>query len=91
MDPNQSEAYQQARRKVRAMKGFYIHAFFFILIHSALFVVNFLATPKYLWAVFPLLGWGIGLCAHGFTVFGILGLWEPEWEERQIKRLLEKK
>jgi len=34
-----------------------------------------------------MLGWGIGVVSHAFKVFGI----GREWEERQIKKYMEKK
>jgi len=33
----------------------------FVVIMSMLFVINFITNPDYLWAFFPLLGWGIPL------------------------------
>ncbi|RYZ12170.1 MAG: 2TM domain-containing protein [Comamonadaceae bacterium] len=57
----------QARRRAGAKMGWYIHASVYLLVNLGLVA---LATARGGdWAVFPLLGWGIGLMVHGFVVF----------------------
>ncbi len=34
-----------------------------------LIVVNLLTTPNHLWFYWPLVGWGIGIIAHGAAVY----------------------
>lgn len=87
---NDVEKYQRARRRVMAIKGFYIHLFFYVVVNIGLFLINILASSGHLWFFWPLFGWGIGVAAHGFSVFGILGLFGRDWEERKIKEILEK-
>jgi hypothetical protein len=82
------ERYRRARRKVRAMRGFYIHAIVFVLVNIGLVLVNVLTTPAFLWSPLALFGWATGLAAHGLAVFG--GFLGRDWEERQIQRLLER-
>jgi len=38
-----------------------------------------------------LLGWGIGLAAHGFSVYGLGGFLGAEWEERKIQEIISKR
>ena len=69
---NHSPMLKQARRQANAKIGFYIHAFIFTLVNGgmvALTVVN----GGFLWSLFPLMGWGIGLAFHAFGVFGFPG------------------
>jgi hypothetical protein len=80
--------YQEAKRRVEEMKGFYLHFVSYLFVNAALVVINLLTSPEYLWFIWPLIGWGIGLIVHAFTVFG--GLWGKSWEERKIKELMEK-
>ncbi len=42
------------------------------------------------WSIWPLLGWGIGLAAHGLTIFISGGLLGADWEEREIRHRLER-
>ncbi|HEX4584325.1 MAG TPA: 2TM domain-containing protein [Burkholderiaceae bacterium] len=85
-----TEAYERARRRVRQIKGFYIHATVYVLVNALLAVINLGTSHGEVWFVWPLFGWGIGLAAHGISVFGAGGLWGQEWEERKIKEIVEK-
>ncbi len=42
------------------------------------------------WFYWPLLGWGIGVVAHGFAVFGGGSFFGSEWEKKKIKEIVEK-
>ncbi|NQU22805.1 MAG: 2TM domain-containing protein [Candidatus Nealsonbacteria bacterium] len=64
-----NEAHEIARRRASAKLGFYIHLFAYITINLLLVVINFSTSPQYLWFVWPLAGWGIGLLSHAFAVF----------------------
>jgi hypothetical protein len=91
MEDNQ--AYLRAKRRVRRLRGFYIHLLFYVLVNAFLIVINVAASAARgygWWAQWPLLGWGIGLAAHGVAVFGIGGWLGADWEERKIKEYLSK-
>lgn len=45
--------------------GFRIHLAAYILVNALLIAINLLVTPDRLWFYWPLLGWGIGIVAHG--------------------------
>jgi len=45
--------------------GFRIHLAAYILVNALLIAINLLLTPDRLWFYWPLLGWGIGIIAHG--------------------------
>ena len=80
--------YQAAKKQVEEIKGFYFHLVTYFLVNTFLIVINLLTSPEYLWFIWPLMGWGIGLIIHAFSVFG--GLWGKSWEERKIKEIMEK-
>ncbi len=88
---DEQESYDQAKRQVRRIRGFYIHALVYVLVNALLVVLNFLTLPGARWFFWPLLGWGIGLAAHGIAVFGVGRLWGAEWEERKIKEIIAKR
>ena len=85
------ESYYRAKRKLKALKGFYIHLTVFIVINVFLFIVNFFTTPGYWWFLFVTLFWGIGLLAHGLSVFTNRGIFSKEWEDRKIREYMKKK
>jgi hypothetical protein len=49
--------------------GFFFHFSAYVLVNAILIVVNLLTTPDRLWFFWPLLGWGIGILAHGLAVY----------------------
>jgi hypothetical protein len=59
---------RRARRRVGMKMGFYIHALVFVLVNLGLFAINNY-TGGERWAIFPLLGWGLGLAIHGIVTF----------------------
>ncbi len=49
--------------------GFRIHLGAFVLVNLMLIAINLLVTPQKLWFYWPLLGWGIGIIAHGMAEY----------------------
>ena len=87
---NEEEKYRRAKERVEEIKGIYIHLFMYIIVNSGLFLINLIFARNHWWFYRPLLGWGIGIVAHALTVFGLGGFLGKEWEERQIKKIMEK-
>ncbi|MBO9645186.1 MAG: 2TM domain-containing protein [Pseudacidovorax sp.] len=56
-----------ALRRAKAKLGWYSHAAIYVAVNLGLIVLS--VTQGRHWAVFPLLGWGLGLFFHG------LGVW----------------
>jgi hypothetical protein len=77
----------EARRRVAALKGFYVHLTAFILVLAALFAIN-AATGGPWWVQWVLVGWGIGVAAHALAVFGRKPEAVAEWEKRKMAQLL---
>lgn len=48
--------------------GFLIHAAVYVAVNVLLFVIWAVTDRGHPWFVYPLLGWGIGLAAHGAVV-----------------------
>lgn len=80
----------RAKKRVKAKKAFYQHLMSYAIVNSFLFILNMITSPGYLWFVFPMLGWGVGLAFHYVDVFGIPGfdILSKEWEDREIEREL---
>ena len=77
---------KKAKKRVKKKKEFFEHLISFISTMVFLLIINLLTSPGYLWVVWPLLGWGVGLAIHYFTVFGFFGLGTEDWEEREFER-----
>jgi hypothetical protein len=76
-----------ARRRAGHRLGFLIHAAVFGAVNLALIAVNLVTTPTHPWAVFPLLGWGLGLLMHGMAALGVFGRMHAPLLERELARL----
>ena len=88
MDDDQD--YLRARRRVKAIKGFYVHVSIFLLVVAFLFVVNVM-TPGLWWVEWVFLGWGIGVLAHAIAVFGLASWLDSDWEEKKVREIMAKK
>ena len=86
---NEFERYQKAKKQVEEIKGFYGHLASYILVMGLLIFINLLYTPQYLWFVWSMLGWGIGLFFHAMKVFNWFPFFNKEWEEKKIKQYME--
>jgi len=67
------EAYQRAKRRAEAKIGFYIHLAVYVGVNILLVIINLSTSPQYIWFIWPLLGWGIGLFFHGMSIFVFSG------------------
>lgn len=61
-----------ATRRADMKLGFRAHALAYAIVNAGLFAINMATTPGEWWFYWPLLGWGLGLIAHGSTVY-VLG------------------
>lgn len=84
-----SEEEREAIEYVRDIKGFYTHAAFYVVFVAAMGIANLFVGPQYPWFLWPALGWGIGLAAHGVSVFEIFSIFGVEWEKRQVEKRLQ--
>ncbi len=84
----EEKRYLKAKERVEALKGFYGNLISFAIVIPFLWWLNY-KTTSFLWAIFPTLGWGFGLIAHGMEAFGYNPLWGKRWEENKIKELME--
>lgn len=61
-----------AQQRAGAKLGWYVHAFFFVVVNLLMLALSRHGFGQRPWSVFPLLGWGVGLALHGVSVF-VLG------------------
>lgn len=86
----EDDRYKRAKERVEEIRGFYVHLFVYIIVNFGLFMINIITAPGAFWFYWPLIGWGIGLFIHGFSVFGTQSLFGRDWEEKKIKEIMEK-
>lgn len=94
-DNNNIIRYIQARKRVRKIKGFYIHLGIYILVFCIVVIQGISNEGYENWKEYSndLLGmflWGVGLAVHGISVFVPDLVFGKEWEKRKIKEIMEK-
>jgi hypothetical protein len=62
-----AELERLARKRAGAKMGWYIHACVYLVVNLLLVALS--AMSGRYWAVFPALGWGLGLAIHGVVTF----------------------
>ncbi len=87
--------YQEALKRVKKIKGFYTHLIIYIVVNIGLLVAKYFNMEHdenfWRWQTFnTVFFWGIGLTAHGLSVFMPGMLMGKEWEERKIKEFMDK-
>jgi len=80
--------YKKAKERVEKIKGFYGNLLAYCIVIPFLMFLN-AKTTDFPWVIFPILGWGFGVAAHGMEAFGYNPLWGKKWEERRIKKYME--
>lgn len=83
-----TQAYQKAKIKAEAKVGFKIHLAVYLAVNAILIAVNLINSPDYLWFIWPLMGWGIGLFWHAMGVFVFNK--ESGITERMIRKEMDK-
>ena len=83
---DKDKSYERAKKRVKEIKSFYGNLISYCIIIPFLAIINLITSPKDIWFYFPMLGWGIGVIAHGMSVFAI----GKSWEEKKIREILEK-
>ena len=91
METKDQLRYLQARKRVKQIKGFYIHAAIFVAVNLLLIFLKVTKQEDISINDFWGMGlWGIGLLAHGLTVFLPNFFLGSDWEERKIRELMNK-
>ncbi|MBP2031175.1 hypothetical protein J2755_002123 [Methanohalophilus levihalophilus] len=75
----------RAQKRVKEIKGFYLHLAIYSVIMLLLFFIDYSAGGGW-WVQWPIIGWGIAVMIHGITIskFG------KGWEDKKIKDIMEK-
>lgn len=77
------ERAEQRRSRVRRLKGLVAHLVPFVMVNAMLHAINFKSGFDNYWAIWPLLGWGIGVASHSIQVLFNLGDDEDEEDEEE--------
>jgi hypothetical protein len=93
---NPDTRYELAYKRVKRIKGFYVHALVYVLVNGYSIISGYNNTMHSDTAFFEWKNlsiaffWGIGLLAHGLSVFGRNLFFSTDWEEKKIKEFMDK-
>ena len=79
-----------AERRADVKLGFRTHFMAYLLVNAGLVVINLVTSPGYFWAIWPIIGWGLGLAAHFVAVYHFGGDVRERAVEAEIRRLKER-
>jgi len=75
---SEEEYYKKARKIVKAKKDFRSSAIAFAITMPVLIVINLWTSPGYLWFLWALMGWGMGLVGGYYAAYI-----QPKYDERE--------
>ncbi len=96
--PGMTERELSIRRRVHRLAEFYRHLFVYVIVNMALWSVNawqiYSATSTakwyFWWAIWPTLGWGIGVFFHGLSVLPFWTFFSQEWEDKKVRQIMQR-
>ncbi|WP_111707489.1 2TM domain-containing protein [Lutibacter citreus] len=91
----ENQKFIRAQKKVKAIKGFYIHLIVYLSVNAFIILSRVLSgdglSALYDWSSYgTLIFWGIGIFFHAFGVFGMDFILGKAWEDKKIKELMDK-
>jgi len=81
-------ALETAKKRVAAIRCFYINLVAYIILIPVLIYINLTYTPDVYWFVYSILGWGTSLFILAMTAFDFTPFCGAEWRARKLKELI---
>jgi hypothetical protein len=82
------EAREEALRYVRRKRTFFLILGIWLALSVMWFLIDLLSGGGLDWFFWPMLGTGIFVAVIGVSLFGLAGLFGPDWERREVDRYL---
>jgi len=81
--------YENARKRLENLKGFYWSLFAYCIVIPFLIFVNFKTSwNDHKWFFYPMLGWGVGLAFQAYEVYGKNKYFGKAWENRKLEEFM---
>lgn len=82
----EQELREKAVSRLRKKRDFRAHVFVYVAVNALLVVIWAVTGSGFFWPIFPILGWGIGIAANAWGVYGRKPISEDEIR-RETERL----
>jgi hypothetical protein len=76
---------EQAIARLKKKRDFATHAVVYVLVNAFLVAIWAATGADFFWPIFPILGWGIGLGANAWDVYGRKPISEGEIEQEMSR------
>ena len=76
---------KQAIERLKKKRDFRTHVFMYVAVNAVLVVIWAVTGSGFFWPIFPILGWGIGVAANAWDVYG-----RKPFSEDEIRRETER-
>ena len=78
--------YQEAKKRVKKKKKFRNDLSSFIIWGGAMLFINIFITRGYMWSLWVIFFWGLGVLKQAFDVYGFPFSNSDDWEEEEIQK-----
>ncbi len=82
----EQEIRNQAIERLKKKRDFKTHVLMYVTVNAFLVVIWAISDSGFFWPIFPILGWGIGVIANAWDVYGRKPISEEEIR-REVDRL----
>jgi hypothetical protein len=83
---NEQELRDEALASLKKKRDFRGHVFIYVAVNAMLVVIWAVTGAGFFWPIFPILGWGVGVAANAWDVYGRKPISEDEIS-RETERL----
>lgn len=81
----EEELRERAITRLKKKRDFRGHVFIYVAVNTMLVVIWAVTGAEFFWPIFPILGWGVGVAANAWDVYG-----RKEISEDEIRRETER-
>ncbi len=78
-----------AKEHVEKLKGFYSHLTIYLIFVPIFIAINYFGGSNFPWAIFPIVGWGIGISSHAAETYNWSPFFGKDWEERKLREFMD--
>ena len=75
---SEQELREQAIQRLKKKRDFKTHVLIYVAVNAFLVVIWAVTSAGFFWPIFPILGWGIGVLANAWDVYGRKPISEEE-------------
>jgi hypothetical protein len=83
---SEQELREEALTSLKKKRDFRGHVFIYVAVNTMLVVIWAVTGAHFFWPIFPILGWGVGVAANAWDVYGRKPISEDEIR-REAERL----